>query len=127
MTILLAYHGDPAIKAKYLARVAAHRTADELLQGHGYWRDGKGCAVGCTIHGANHVAYEVELGIPQALACLEDVIFEGLEAKDAHTWPERFLSAITPGTDLGRIHWHLLHWVLTSGEISARIQPSACG
>jgi len=31
-TRLLAYHGDPAIKAKYLARARAHREADELLR-----------------------------------------------------------------------------------------------
>lgn len=27
---LIAYHGDPKIKAKYLRRVRAHRKADEL-------------------------------------------------------------------------------------------------
>ena len=50
---LLAYHGDPAIKAKYLARVRAHRKADELVQGTGWRTDGpygevRGCVVGCT-------------------------------------------------------------------------------
>ena len=32
-TKLIAYHGDPAIKAKYLARIEPHRGADEVVQG----------------------------------------------------------------------------------------------
>jgi len=39
-----AFHSDPAIKAAYLARVEAHRQADRLVQGYGYWSDGRGCA-----------------------------------------------------------------------------------
>ncbi len=33
---MLAFHGDPAIKAKYLGRVKAHRLADELVKGQGW-------------------------------------------------------------------------------------------
>lgn len=33
MTNLLAYHNDPTIKAKYVARFAAHRSADAVIQG----------------------------------------------------------------------------------------------
>lgn len=29
---LIAYHGDPATKQKYLDRVAGHRMADELIR-----------------------------------------------------------------------------------------------
>lgn len=110
---MLAYHGDPAIRAEYLGRVAQHRAADQLLQSHGYWRDGKGCAVGCTVHSSNHADYESLLGIPQMLARLEDAIFEGLPVEGARLWPERFLSAIRPGQDLGRVGWQLLYWLLT--------------
>lgn len=73
---LLAFHGDKAIKAKYLARVKAHAEADEIIHGT-YWEKGKGCAVGCTIHSEKHSAYETELGMPIILARLEDRIFEG--------------------------------------------------
>jgi hypothetical protein len=44
ITSLRAFHGDPAIKATYLARVHAHAAADEIVQGK-YWEGGKGCAV----------------------------------------------------------------------------------
>lgn len=45
-----AFHNDKKIKAKYLARVKAHIKAGEVIKGK-YWENGKGCAVGCTIHG----------------------------------------------------------------------------
>ena len=74
---MLSYHSDPAIKSRYLARVEGHAAADEILKGR-YWEAGKGCAVGCTVHGADHESFEQELGIPRMLAWLEDIIFEGL-------------------------------------------------
>ncbi len=87
---LLAFHGDMKIKKKYLARVRAHRKADEIVSGK-YWENGKGCAVGCTIHGSSHKAYEDEIGHPQILARLEDRLFEAIykfNPKLAKAWPE---------------------------------------
>jgi hypothetical protein len=120
---MLSYHSDPAIKARYLARVEGHAAADEIIKGR-YWEAGKGCAVGCTVHGASHKDFERTLGIPQMLAWLEDVIFEGLPNRVAKTWPERFLSAIEPGKDLSRVAWQLLHWLLTEGGPGERDQPT---
>jgi len=96
---LRAYHGDPAIKAKYLDRVRAHAAADALTQGIG-WENGKGCAIGCTLEAYDHSRYPVELGLPEWLARLEDAIFEGLPHAEAMAWPESFLEAIHPGADL---------------------------
>jgi hypothetical protein len=120
---MLSYHSDPAIKAKYLARVEGHAAADEIIKGR-YWEAGKGCAVGCTIHGDSHGDFERELGIPRILAWLEDVIFEGLPNRIAKTWPERFLSSIEPGKDLSRVAWQLLHWLLTDGARGERDLPA---
>jgi len=97
--VLRAYHGDPAIKAKYLDRVRAHAAADALTQGVG-WKNGKGCAIGCTLEAYDHSRYPIELGLPEWLARLEDAIFEGLSHAEAMTWPESFLEAIHPGADL---------------------------
>jgi hypothetical protein len=108
---ILAYHGKQAIKDKYLARVRAHRLADQLIHGI-YWENGKGCAVGCTVHSANHARYETELGIPQKLARIEDGIFEGMNNGSALLWPERFLQAIKPGADLSRVSDKFLFWLL---------------
>jgi hypothetical protein len=114
--VLVAFHGDPEIKREYLARVEAHRKADEIVSGV-YWERGKGCAVGCTIHGNDHRAYERELGIPTVLARLEDRLFEVLYATGnvdlAKAWPERFLSAAKPGADLSLVWPKFAVWLLS--------------
>lgn len=96
---LLAFHNKPEIKEKYLARVRADAAADRIVSGQ-YWERGKGCAVGCTIHGNDHAAYENELGIPSVMAHLEDSLFEGIYSRNrkaAKEWPERFLMAANVG------------------------------
>ena len=122
MSTLLAYHNDQSIKDKYLDRVIAHREADQLIQGFGYWKDGKGCAVGCTIHSSDHMAYEHELGIPVAIARLEDKIFEGLPLDLAREWPARFLAAVNPGADLSRVTAKFLYWLLTTEAVNPGIK-----
>src|SRR5690606_30279367 len=95
----------------YLSRVRAHKAADEIIQGT-YWENGKGCAVGCTIHGNTHSSYEDELGIPRILAHLEDRIFEGLPNADAKEFPAQFLEAIPVGRDLNSVWKHFMIWLL---------------
>ncbi len=110
---MIAYHGQQAIKDKYLARVAAHRAANELIRGTG-WDEThhKGCALGCTLDNYDHAAYETELGIPRLLARLEDGIFESLPIDQAMEWPERFLATIRPGADLSLVGPRFLRWLL---------------
>jgi hypothetical protein len=128
-TTLIAYHGDPKIKAKYLRRVRAHRRADELVQGTG-WADGKGCAVGCTLDAYRHSRYPIELGIPEVLARLEDALFEQIPRRNRDAWlawPEEFLAAIKPGADLAPVWPQWAVWMLldeTHGVIRhAKGQP----
>src|ERR1700745_2872707 len=123
--ILRAFHSDPAIQEKYLARVRAHRAADELVKGE-TGRGGKGCAVWCTLDAYEHDRYPTELGIPTELASLEDFIFENLPNADAMAWPERFLSAPKLGADLRLVWDRVQHWLLTEehpdrGEHCARM------
>lgn len=94
-----AFFSDEAIKQKYIARVDGHIKADNLVRGQG-WESGRGCAVGCTLEGYNHKAYETELGIPEWLAHLEDKLFENMTREKSKTWPKVFLEAIAPGVDL---------------------------
>ena len=112
MTTLIAYHGNPAEKAAILKQLRDHAAADELVKGIG-WARGKGCAVGCTLHAYDHTLYESRFGIPEALARLEDTIFEGLPNEEAQKWPIRYMEAIRPGADLSRVSWQFLHWLLT--------------
>jgi len=101
-----AFHGDPAVKEKYLARLRAHHAADEIIQGIGY--NGKhGCAVGCTLNQYNHRAYEDELGLPSWLAHLEDQIFEGLPPAHAQQFAVDFLEAVPAGADVEKVRWLL--------------------
>ena len=106
-----AFHNDPALKEKYLARVRAHAAADEIVHGQ-YWENGKGCAVGCTIHGSDHARYETELGIPEWLARLEDSLFENLSNGGAKAFPEQFLAAIPVGVDLELVRWQFCSFLM---------------
>jgi hypothetical protein len=111
----VAFHGDPAVKLKYLDRVRAHRLADQIVKGQ-YWENGKGCAVGCTLHSGNHQAYESELGVPAQFAYLQDLLFEHLPIDRARTFPERFLEAIPVGADLYPAFWKFMLYLLLDDE-----------
>lgn len=112
-----AFHNTTDIKVAKLAQIHAHQAADEIVKGI-YWENGKGCAVGCTVHSASHAAYETEMGIPRMLASLEDSIFEGLPNAEAKTFPARFIEAIPVGADLSLAGWQFLHWLVV--DVNAR-------
>ena len=108
---MIAFHGDPATKEKYIARVRAHREADRLVQGF-TWESGKGCAVGCTLEAYEHERYPSELGVPEEIAYLQDSIFESLTPKEAQEFPEQFLEAIPIGADLSLVWNRFAVWML---------------
>ena len=101
-TTLRAYHGDPAVKAKYVARFAEHRAADAVIQGQGY-EDGRGCFVGCTLQYYDHSRFPIELGWPEWLARLADMIFEGLPKREAPQFGTDLLAAVPEGADLDAV------------------------
>jgi len=117
---MIAYHNDPKIKNDILQVLQSHYDADEFVKGH-YWQNGKGCAVGCTVHCGDHSLYESHFGIPEALAHLEDCIFEGLPNRHAKEWPLQFMSAIPVGADLSRVQWQFLYWLMTTKEANPGI------
>jgi hypothetical protein len=108
---MIAFLGDTKVKAFYLKRVRGHQRADEIVKGQ-YWQDGRGCGVGCTIHGSDHARYETELGIPRLIARLEDTLFEGLPNGSAKRWPAQFLAAIRVGADLSLVWPRFAVWLL---------------
>ncbi len=103
---MLSFHGKQEIKDKYLARVIKHRELDNIIQGTG-WKNGKGCAVGCTLENYDHSRYPIELGLPEWLARLEDKIFEELNKEKALIWPERFLASIPVGVCVENVRHHI--------------------
>jgi len=107
-----SFHGSEQVKQKYLTRVRDHRKADEIVQGQYYWKDGKGCAVGCTLHSSNHWCYEDELGVPNHLAYIQDRLFEHLPNAEAKMFPEQFLEIIPIGVDLYPVLWTFMLFTL---------------
>lgn len=97
-----AFHGNGKIKDYLLIQLKRHYEADEIAKGI-YWENGKGCAVGCTVHSNQHADYEKLLGIPRILAKLEDGIFEALPNELAKEWPIKFIQAIKVGADLSDV------------------------
>jgi uncharacterized protein YdbL (DUF1318 family) len=116
-----AYHNDPALKERVMAKIAAHREADRIAKG-AYVRRSNGkkkhCAVGCLLEDSNggHMRYESEFGIPVQLAWLEDGIFESLPDEHAISWPERFMGAISVGADLGNVWPQMAIWLMVDKE-----------
>jgi hypothetical protein len=103
-----AFINTEVTRDQIIASLRAHREADRIIPGR-YWGNGKGCAVGCSIHDfrpgseGDHSLYPVLFGIPEPLARLEDTIFEGLPADLRPDWPLRFVEAIREGADLSRV------------------------
>ena len=97
-----SYHNDSVVKTKFTDRIKQHQEADNLVQGYGYWDDGKGCAVGCTleVNTEAHAQYPIQLGLPEWLAHLEDHLFENLPVEEARKWPMEFLDAIPVGIEV---------------------------
>lgn len=111
--MLRAFHNDPKIQSQYISRVQMHREMDQITQGF-YFDEitQRGCAVGCTMHSNDHLAYEREIGFPVVLAYLEEHIFESLPISEARDWPLAFLSAPSLGADLSLVAPKFLHWLL---------------
>jgi len=124
---MLSFHNDPALKEEYEARVLRHQELDEIVQHVGYETNGKtrGCAVGCTLNRYDHHGYETELGLPEWLARLEDVIHEGLSLPQAKLWPAAFLAAIPVGVDLALVKWRFGAFLMRDSAYSAYSARSA--
>ena len=119
MNVFRAFHSDPAIKAKYVGRLQAHQLADQFVQGlyvngeDPETQEFRGCAVGCTLHRSTHEGYEIELGIPVALAYLHDIHFEQLSATEAPQFAVDFLQVIPVGADLSQVFDRWVMWTLS--------------
>lgn len=113
---MFAFREDSVIKREVLAQLVACREAGELAPGR-YRENISGRrtsrAIICTIRSEDISEYESRLGIPQMLAELKGCLFEGLPHSAAISWPERFMGAIRPGSDLSRVGWQFLHCLLS--------------
>lgn len=122
---LRSYNNSEELKQKYIAQLRQHYDADEIIKGQ-YWEDGKGCAVGCILHSSNHAEGEDLLGLPEWLWRLIDQIFEGLPNQQAKEFPLRFLKSIRVGSDLSRVRYQFVVFLLEENyERVSKLQISA--
>jgi len=93
-----SFHNDPAIKSKYIARIKKHMKTNTIIQKYGYI-NGIGGAIGCTLENYDMSRYPIELGIPEWVSHLEDIIFEKISEKESKTFPLEFLESIPVGIE----------------------------
>src|SRR5208337_1034787 len=103
------------VKDFYLARAKAHFDADEIVHGQ-YWKEGKGCAVGCLIHSNSHSNLAKELNIPVEMAYLIDRLFEGIPNGTAKSFPVRFIEAIPVSAELDGVMDRYFHALLSDKD-----------
>ena len=92
-------------------RVKSHYLADEIIKGT-YWENGKGCAVGCSLHSGKHKDGEAQFGVPDPIWRLLDNIFESLPNKEAKELPLRFSLALRDGADYSGVTGKFLFWLV---------------
>src|SRR3990172_5464801 len=104
---MLSYLNDEKLKEDMVREMESHLEQDQFIKGNYSLMNGKfkGCSIGCAVDSLNrikgkalkydrHLNFEEELGIPEWLAKLNDIIFEGLPEKEAGQFSVDFLKVI---------------------------------
>lgn len=100
-----SFHNDSDVQHRHLDRLALHRQKNEIQVGD-RWSDGKGTAIGCTVHCGDSSRYQRELGILPLLAEVEETLFLNVGGAQRAGLPERFLAAMPVGLS-GEEQWHV--------------------
>jgi hypothetical protein len=133
MTKPIAWHGDPDLKAEVVARIAAHRVEDSIIQGlyqeidHNLASGYRGCLIGCTLPAQAkgrepsvgwHTRVEELYGIPRAIGYLLDRIFENLPTDDGQhaVFAVASIEAVPVGADLSLVSSKLMLEILADAE-----------
>lgn len=125
MSQLIAYHGDPLVKALYQSRFEQHRRMDAVIQRTGYNEEGRGCLVGCTLEAYDHGRFPIELGWPEWLAELADDLFEGVSKESAPQFGSDLLEAAPVGADLEPVRVQFLIHIQRLNLRSLSVLPSS--
>jgi len=129
-----AYHGDSALKEKFVAEMKWHREQDMILQGaagEGEGLEWKGCCIACGVHSMsriegkeyeayNHKLWETLIGVPMWMAHLCESIFEGLTEEESKEFPIQFAESVQCGTGLDSLRPAFSIFVLESIRENAR-------
>lgn len=108
-----AFFNEPKLKQAVMSRLREDRRLDRLAQGV-YFKDGKGCHLGCLTrcNQNSHQATERLFNIPLRIAYWLEVVFEGLPREKCEWWVIEGTSAIPVGADLSKAHHELSYWLL---------------
>ena len=116
-------------KEELLNSLQKHAQGYRIKKEWGYFLEGKGCAVGCTIADFCgfeiykndfdmrscipdiHEQYETLFGIPRYLARLEDCLFENMPKNRSLTFPIEFIDSINVGSDLSGVGKKFLSYI----------------
>lgn len=122
---MLAFNNQTAIKQKYVSRALLHQQNGDYMQDYGYWKNGKGSALGCLAEDATQPASILleEANLPEALTYLMEQLFEKLPHEEYQRWAHRFISGIEVGTELAHVANRFVVWIL-SQEIAKRFEVS---
>lgn len=125
-----AFHGDVAVRDKYVERVRRRHAARQIFAARFAvcnTKQQRYSIVGATLHGTDMVQYERELGIPAILACWQQAIvscflpqpgfeeaqrLEILQSPQARDYPTQWLKCIQPGAVLDAAPARFLRWLL---------------
>jgi hypothetical protein len=110
---VLAFTRGQAQKDDYLARVAKVRAEGQLVEFG---------MVEAILDNGDYDKFPYHLGIPEVLAYAAVALFCELTGEVQQAWPERFLSAIAPGTDLSAVWPKFALWIL--GGLLGETWPS---
>ena len=119
--MLTSYHNNKKLKTAIVNEMEKHRKGDQIVKGHYGKMNGK--FTGCAIHLMNvrlktqyctdsHKSFEDAIGVPEWLARLSDIIFEGLPEGDNSLFAVNFLKAIPVGVNLEPVKWHFCAYLL---------------
>lgn len=100
-------------KEELVMELKKHQEADNFIRG-AYFKNGKGCAVGCSLESASrlkgviidtsdHSLYEDYFNIPEYFALLCDRLFEGMSLERSKTFPLDIIEAVKVGTYLDSV------------------------
>ncbi|MHB1950153.1 MAG: hypothetical protein ACYCQK_01610 [Acidiferrobacteraceae bacterium] len=116
--MILAWHGEPGLKAAALERLREHRRMDQIVQGL-YYDRGRGCQLGCLTHQNEdtHAAAERLFGIEQSIGYWLEMVFERLPHEDCAQWVLDSAQAIPVGADMRLCRYALCAWLLGESEL----------
>lgn len=144
---VIAWHGDPDLKAKTVAALRLDHEQDRLVRGIYASSDPsrvyRGCMVGCLVanqivveQGINldrnsfnlfagmwHAETASRFGVPESLAHLWDSTFEGLPYAESPQFAIDSIEAMTPGADLSLVPSLLVADILGHPERGVLANP----